>query len=434
MNTNRLNTAAAAAAPHLWWFLGGSLLGALAWGLSRTPILAVVLPLLCFFAQRRMHVFMLALGYHLAVVRFLPEYLQTWFDTLWIAVPAWLALGIASALGWSLIWTASRRGWVVAVVSGAAFVLTLLPPFAAFMPGHPLIAWGYLLEGKGWFGVAIAVVITMLACAEVRRPTPGVPRWFAPYIVTMLVGFLVWASFHQKQTDARMVEDTVAVHTGWGPPPRKDLDVIERIEKVADISRRLSGSENKPRLIVFPETTLGRYDTTFGPVLRNEVVSQATGAGQAILMGAEIDLPDGTSQNGALIVRRDGTSEFLVQRQPALASMWAPWKSRGHFTADWMRSSVVTIESGLSARVMVCYEEYMPLLHLLSEATQPHVLVVAIANAWAAPTLEATQIQANHTLGMAMLFGRRVLRSENYRPEMAKERRAYEAQQQVPVQ
>ncbi|WP_291517420.1 hypothetical protein [Acidovorax sp.] len=414
------------------WLVGGALLGIAAWGLYRTPLLAVMLPVLCFMAPRRACVFALALGYHLATVRFLPEYLLQWFSNYATAVLGWLALGIVSASVWTLCWTASEKRWRVALAAASGFVLSLLPPFAVVLPGHPLVGWGFVMGGKHWFGVVFAIFITAYVATEIRVARSKAPRWLVPYVAAMVIAGLGWGSFFQRQGDGREVQDTVAIHSGWGKPPTSQEQVIERIESVARIAKATSELQDRPRLLVFPETTLGRYDVTFGPVLRAELGSHVTAAGQSIVLGAEIDQPDGTAQNLAVVLRRDGTSDYIKQRQPALLSMWAPWKETGHFPADWLGNNILKIEDGLQARVIICYEEWIPALHLLNEALHPHNLVIAMANAWAAPSLTATQIQANHTEGMARLFGRKHLRAENYQPAMAKERRAYEAEQAVP--
>lgn len=413
--------------PWLGWLATGAILGGLAWGIGRTPMLAVLLPLLCFVPALRSSVFFLALGYHLATARHLPAYAQNWFGEPIYGLAMWLILGVICAAAWSLIWTRSTNPWRVGVASASAFLVTLLPPVALVLPGHPLVAWGFIVEGMGWIGVLLAVSATVFACVSLRRS-----RWAANNPRLLALGFVVvggWmvaVSFHQTRFVGRAVDDMVAFNTGWGSPPRSDEEITRRIEKAAAMTRAASGGEGSARLVVFPETSLGQYDPSFGPVLRNELGYQAKRAGQSIIIGAEIPLRDKTMQNLAFLIRKDGTMSYVVQRQPALISMWAPWRER-HFPANWLSNNVLSIEPEFKARVMFCFEEYIPFLHLLNEAQDHHSLVIVLANAWAAPNLEATVIQATHTEGMARLFNRQYLRSENYQPAMAKARRAMEA-------
>ncbi len=175
-------------------------------------------------------------------------------------------------------------------------------------------------------------------------------------------------------------------------------------------------------MLVLPETAIGRFDPTFAAVLKAEVAAQVQATGQSVLLGTEIGQADGTNENLALLIRPDGTNDYARQRQPAPLSMWAPWKN-GHFPSDWSSNNILQISPEIRARVMFCYEEYIPALHLLNEALDEHNLVIVMANAWAAPNLATTDIQAAHSEGMVRLFGKRYLRSENYQPSVAEERR-----------
>lgn len=411
----------------LGWLATGALLGALAWGAGRTPMLAILLPVLCFVPAHRASVFFLTLGYHLAVARYLPEYAVNWFGVQAYGLGMWIVLGLICAAVWALMWTRSTKPWRVGAASASAFLVALLPPVALVLPGHPLVAWGFVVEGMGWFGVALALAVTVFAAITLRRSI-----WAASNPRLLAIGMAVlgcWmagVSFYQARLDGRAVEDMVAFNTGWGSPPRNDEEITQRIEKATAMTKAVSGGDGGARLVVFPETSIGQYDPSFGAVLRNELGYQAKRAGQSIVIGAEIPMPDKTMQNLAFLIRKDGTMSYVVQRQPAMISMWAPWRER-HFPANWLGNNILAIEPEFKARVMFCYEEYLPFLHLLNEARDQHSLIIVIANAWAAPSLEATIIQATHTEGMARLFGRQYLRSENYQPAMAKARRAREA-------
>lgn len=69
---------------------------------------------------------------------------------------------------------------------------------------------------------------------------------------------------------------------------------------------------------------------------------------------------------------------------------------------------------------MFCYEEYIPLLALIDEATRDFNLTVAMSNTWAANSETASAIQAYHSQGMALMFGRRILRAENRPGQLVK--------------
>lgn len=408
------------------WASLGALIGYLAWGSGRTPLLAIMVPVLTFAATRRSSVALFAMGYHMALVHFLPQYVETFLESRALGFAVWVGIGWACALAWSICWTSSQKTWRIVLSSVSSFVFTLLPPCAVFLPGHPLVAWGYVLEGAGWFGLAAALVLTAQASVIVRQRLhhTNASRALTQAGLVLVGVVLCGLSFMQPTRDGRVAEDFVAFSTAWGRPPTTDEQVIQRIEKTALMAREISKGPEPVRLVVFPETAIGHYDPTFGSVMRLELQHQAESGGQGIIVGAEIDVMGQSAQNLALLVRRDGTISYVKQRQPAPISMWAPWRKVGHFPADWMGNNILAIEPGVNARVMFCFEEYIPMLHLINEARDKHSLVISMANAWAAPTLEATDIQARHTEGMARLFGRKFLRAENYTSAMAAERRA----------
>lgn len=201
--------------------------------------------------------------------------------------------------------------------------------------------------------------------------------------------------------------------------------MTSRYERIAKMAGSIAEGEGAARLVVFPETSIGQFDPSFSSILRNEIEYQAKRAGQTFILGAEIAGNGGSMQNLALLIRRDGTMSYVPQRQPALLSMWAPWSDK-HFPADWLANNILPVENDLKFSVIFCFEEYIPFLYLINEARDSYSMIVVLANAWAAPSLETTIIQATHSEGMARLFGRRYLRAENYRPEMAREKRALE--------
>ena len=63
--------------------------------------------------------------------------------------------------------------------------------------------------------------------------------------------------------------------------------------------------------------------------------------------------------------------------------------------------------------MIFCYEEYIPLLSLINEALDAHNIVVVMANTWASKDVLGATIQAQHSEGIAKLFGKRLLRAEN---------------------
>lgn len=414
----------------LYAIFGGTL-GVVAWGSGRTPVMAVLLPVVVLTAPSRLAAFAAALAYHLCVVRFAPEYVSHWFNNPAYGLAAWNVIGLVSAIVWAAFWTSSSRPWVVGLLAGLAFVVTLLPPWAVVMPGHPIVGWGFVLEGWAWFGIALGIAATGFVCAGVRSASSSKRQAVAARAgIALVAALLLVISFKQDRLSGQIVGDMYAFSTGWGDPPSNDDETVERIEKAGTLINAVASSPGGAgRLLVLPETAIGKFDPTFAAVLNAEIGAQVRATGQAVVLGTEIGRPDGSNENLALLIRPDGTNDYAKQRQPPLLSMWAPWR-KGHFPADWSSSNILQISEGIRARVMFCYEEYIPALHLLNEAYDDHNLVIVMANGWAAPNITASDVQAAHSEGMARLFGRRYLRAENYQPSVALLRRAAIARNQ----
>jgi hypothetical protein len=402
-------------------FVGASI-GWISWGWSHSPMFAIWVIPLAYKLRSRWSVFFYAAGYHGATSGFLPNFASNWFHSSIAGIGLWAALTVLCAIFWAAAWTKSEKPETVFVVPVLAFVASTLPPIALVLCGSPLPAWGYAMQGFGWLGVAGALIGTGLLSVALRckrlpilfpRCVPGLVdlSLFGLIATTLIVSML------QTRNDGRVLEHAVGVKTNWGSQPQTDFEVISRIEKIGKITRAMAGGDDDARLLVFPETILGRYDASFDAVLDREVVRPAKQAGQFVIVGMDRLNPDGrTLSNAAMLIRPDGTVQIVGQRQPSPVSMWRPWSEQGHYPADWLSNNVVELVPGFSARVMFCYEEYLPILHLINEAKDSHQLIVSIANLWAAEGSAASNTQAALTEGMALMFGRPFLRSENGPP------------------
>ena len=71
--------------------------------------------------------------------------------------------------------------------------------------------------------------------------------------------------------------------------------------------------------------------------------------------------------------------------------------------------------------MIFCYEEYIPVLSLLNEALDDHQIVVVMSNTWADKIGLNSKIQNRHSEGMALLFGRKLIKAENRPGELKME-------------
>jgi apolipoprotein N-acyltransferase len=390
--------------------LAGVVLGWLAWGEGRAPALAALLPVLVALSRSRIHAFLLGLGYTVALLRHTAAFIGSWFDdSLLIGAAAVLAYGLISGAVWCLGWSRSDRPWRKSLAVVVAWTVALLPPATVGLPGHPLIAWGAITPGLGWVGVALALAVPA-----------GLVWWLAEHrlrplqtaaVLGALLASLGAVGILQFVPGTSYGPATVAVNTAWGKLDGVD-DVLRRVESMGQMSKQLAQQE-KPATVIWPESILGNYDPALYPVLDIALLKAARASGQTQIIGMDLPTKEKHWENAAVAFYPDGRSARAVARQPAPLSLWRPWQETNSFVADWTASNVLTLSNTMRAAFIFCYEEYLPVLYLMNEAQGRVDMYVAVTNTWAAQSPVAAEIQTQHSLGMARLFGRPYVKAEN---------------------
>ena len=396
----------------------GMILALVAWGPNLYPALALLLPAIWIMAPSRLAAFACATAYHGTLSRFGASMATVWWDSALIGVSLWAAAVVICGIVWALCWPKSSSTPRVIVCTAGALLLTLVPPIGAFLPGHPLVGMGYLMPKSGWVGVALMVAATLTMTWFLRVKLPGLLplKPWASVLGLCLAGVVVaGASGRSGVEEARVAGKIGAVSTMFGPYPQPNsVDLMGRIGKMGTAVASLAGGEDGIDTVVFPESILGTYDPSLYPILELEILSQSRLAGQTVVMGAGLPQGDGTWQNIAIIFRPQGAPSYVAARQAVLVGACAPWSKTLHHPANWLADPTANIGGGIRARFMFCWEEYLPLLHLLSEARFEQQMVIAMANHWSSGDPLAASVQAAHTEGMAKLFGRKWVRSTNF--------------------
>jgi hypothetical protein len=389
----------------------GAGLGLLAWSPGHTPALGVLFPLLWVTRRSRLAAFACAAAYHLAVVRFLPDLASGWFGSAAAGVACWVAVGLISAAAWALLWPRPGTGMHVVSRVAAVLIVLLLPPLGALVPAHPVVAWGFLVPGSGWGGVALMFLLTCSAAWWLRTATgPAGGQRVRGSLALLFMVVWTWGLVPQLQ-DGRSAGGVLAIQTQFGGfPEYGSLDVMQRLARMGEMAG--IHTEQAVKTVVFPEGIVGFYDQSLQPAIDLELAGPVTSRGQTLVLGAELALGGSGFGNAAIIYRPYGSSTTINARQTAPVAQWRPWTSGVHFPADWLAPSTADI-GGIRARFMFCHEEWMAVLHLLSEAREEHELVVALANLWSAQDSTASYVQGAHTQGMALLFGRTYVRAVN---------------------
>lgn len=416
MSKDQLVAQARKASPYALAMAIGWLIGAGAWGEGRTPALAVVLPVAVALAGNRLQAFIVALAYMLGAERGGPFYISTWFDNnLLIGVGLWIASALAGAAAWMLAWTAADKPWRKALATVIASLVALLPPVGIVTMGHPLVAWGYIVSGTGWIGVALSLLVPAGVVWMMANKS-----WRPVYAVGGLALFSVpfgSLGFNSEPMNTRDIGGMVAVSTKWGKA--EDIyDILDRVQRMGRTVKALA-DDNLASVVVFPESVLQTYDPALFPILQAEILAQAQKAGQTVVLSMDLRDKDGNFETVATAMYPDGRAQTATARQTVPFALWKPWASEGSFKTDWTAGNILPLREGVTARVLFCYEEYIPLLSLINEAKDDHNLVMVLSNTWAAKDEGTAAIQARHSEGMARLFGKQMLRAEN-RPKPPK--------------
>lgn len=391
----------------LSWILSGAALGVLAWGEGRAPAAAFLLPLLAASAPSRLQAFMVGLGYCLGTLRYSPFFIAGWFDgSLLVGATGVAAYAVITGAAWCLAWSSSPHPARRAIAVVVATLLALLPPVAAGLAGHPLIAMGYLAPGSGWFGVGISLLLPALIVWVLASRRAGRQAALAG-LAAATIGLAGAGLAIGEPPPRTSVNGVHAMRTALGPLRDQD-EALARIEM---IGRTLP--HDRAVVTVWPESVIGRYEPAMYRVLDLEVLAAARAAGRVQVIGLDIPMRGERLLNSAVAFYPDGTSATATARQPAPISLWRPWRSTDTFVADWRAQNMLNLGQGDRAAVIFCYEEYMPTLYLLNEILDEPTVYLAMANTWAASYPAAAAIQTSHSYGMARLFGRPYLKAEN---------------------
>lgn len=382
----------------------GAVVGVTAWGQGRVPLLALALPVLVVFSLSRLQAFCVAFGYALGLLRFSAAFVASWFDeNPAIGAAVVLALALVTATVWSLGWSRSPRlGRRMLSITGA-WLLALAAN--AGVPGHPLIAMGYLLPGAGWIGVAVSLAVPALALAVTRVIQS--PRAFGGLAGVGLASLAAAGFLMFEPPPDGPVHGIEAAVTRWGALKGED-DALGRMQRMGAVT-----PDQLAATMVWPESIIGRYEPSMYQVLELEVLQASRRAGRTQIIGMDIPMPGNQLLNSAVAFYPDGRTATAVARQPAPLSLWRPWRRTDTFVADWSAHNILSVGQVDRAAVIFCYEEYMPVLYLINEALDSPTIYLALTNTWAAKEPAAAAIQTWHSLGMARLFGRPYLKAEN---------------------
>lgn len=401
--------------------VSGAALGGIAWSVD-TPYAAVLMPMALPMVNTRSRVYAMALGYHMSVAKGLIEVAAGWFGgSVLVGLGACTALAGVSALAWALPWIykPGRSPHAAAASCCTGFVLALLPPFSSFVAGHPIVAWGSILAGSGFLGIGVALAISYLGAMGAAKSKSDRRARIGCMAVAAVV--CVLGAFLPSRNATTPPAFVTGINTYFGPPPASDDEIIDRIVRVGKVVFDNTLDLTQKKVLVFPETTLGASGREFDSAVQSQITEVAAESGSIVVLGRERIEKNGSRINTAEVLMNDGRSRYVVQRHPAMLSMWRPWDKVAHFGIDLSRDTKIDLGPLGKARVIICYEEFIPLIRFIDEARNDFDYNIIIANNWSGNASGLARIQAMHSKGMSNLFKRPYVRAVNYQPILPNE-------------
>jgi len=388
--------------------VASALVGYVTWGKFGWTAGGMIFPLIWSAAATRRDAGLVTLAYYLAGSRVIPSSADVFFGheiSYLMGILIWLCAASVNAAPWLALWTPGekRTATVVAVRTVAALVIGLLPPIAIIGWMSPLLSAATLFPGLGLtsflLGGALLAIMTCLIAARNFRALA-----VSAAVVTGL------AIFSTSIKAPAAPKSWKAINLAAGPFPHSTIEIFER-NKVL-MRQSMEAMERGAKVIVFPEQIAGWWgDLSTKSMLEATLKSQPNSDDVTIIFGAEVHLPDSLgSTNSLIFMSNDGLGK-LDSRQSVPIALWRPWSEISN-PADWTRTNVVPV-GDVKALFSFCYEDFIPILHILSFIADDPKVIVSVSNAWWVRGTDEVEIQEQHIAAIAKIFGVPLLRAVN---------------------
>lgn len=387
--------------------INGGALAYLAWSGPEWVGLAALLPLLWISARNRWQVAAGIGAYYLMGSRCLPDSTAVFFPSMhsyYYGLVMWLAAGAMCAIPWVVLWKPCTSTAPIKAVFRLLLALTAitLPPVAIVGWLNPWMGASSILPGMGWWsviaGLVIMIALTAAFCADKRL------------IATALVFLILLGQIAIPKSQPELV-GWKAVDTTWGRfPPSGSQEEFDRLER---ISKKAVEIFSEGYLVVlFPEQIAGNWKDASEKTLRRKLQPWLE-KGHIVVLGAEI-YENGSFGNAVIAI--EGTrNNRIYARQTVPASMWRPGLN-SHYPANWLRDGSMDI-AGKKIAVLMCYEDFIFGIGMLSFIGERPKALLSVANAWWwRGNSNLIDTQRLHASTLAKIFGVPLLRPTNLPP------------------
>ena len=371
----------------------GLLIGWVAWGPGRMPLLSMVMPLIMAIATCRRQAFLVATAYGFATQRELLQF--TVESTSWSApapLAAWIVAPVIGGIAWSLYWTRSSKPWAKALACLVGWLAVLFPPAGEMVWGSSLAGWGYVVPGFGWGGVLLSALVPAIVMVEVtvkQESRQHTRIWVAAVGLVLTV-----MSFAPRTVETRIVQDIVGASTDW--KTESPIRFVEQhLPRVSNTARQLA-AEKLARVLIYPAGVVQMVPGEDMQTLMTMMMTLSRETEMTIVLGAVVIAQDtnGGPAHQAIAFYPNGKS--VVTQGGLLASPYG---------ALLPAHSVQTLQirDGLQAQLIPGNPHAFLFSMLVSTWLSPAPLVIAMLDHNSNAVIRA-QIQ-----GLTSLFGQKLV-------------------------
>lgn len=306
---------------------------------------------------------------------------QTFFQLyqypIFIAFTVWFSSSFLLALLWTIVWGKTFPKLRITI----AMLGMLLPPFGFIGWCSPLVSSGILFPGFMWGGLVLTV---LLACLDRNH--------------TKLAGVLVCASIlaNLSQTTQPTFPGITGINTEFKEGPLyPHFYTVRKISKL--MLDRISTKENV-KIFLAPEMLVDDWevDKDYFEEVRNKLDANK----QTLIIGGKKFITNNSYTNSLIVLGPNGNDTFLDSRIPVPFTHWKPWAQDGAQPGRLKFSEVV---SNKKVSWIICYEQLLFIIPLISASIMPDVML-ASSNTWWATSTALPSIQKNTVLSAARLF------------------------------
>jgi len=305
----------------------------------------------------------------------------------------WLAQAVLYSAPWILFYSKDTHWLNLSLRTLSLLIILSLPPLGYFFWLSPLASAGALFPGLGWPGLCLNIILMLLfvITPDIKNKIIGI----IPISILLVTAMLANLAYLPPSAP----KDWLAINTKLGGTPANLFEIPSRESKLISLAQKALDQNYK--VIIFPENIA--LDWLPGTQFQwQDLSQQAQRKDATIVVGAQEDLKDGSSNN-VLIVLGQGNGQIYSARQPMPIGLWQPWKSETD-NRHWNSSGKFLLQ-GQETGYLICYEQIIPwpILSLFLQAPYPTVIISA-ANQWFSMPSSYLK-QSNHMRAFARLFG-----------------------------